>query len=153
MLYAIKAFGCLSQHFITRKGCIVVSLATREMAAVLASIRVQENLPKNAKLSTICYKQIPWCNQHQHQPSQYGSIVKTHCSHRFLRTRYPTVRYCSLAMLPLPSRHWCACRACPFFRLCSVLPGSHGRCTFVRKEACDDEVPRSDHEACPLRGR
>lgn len=36
-------------NFIARKGCIVSVLANREMAAVLASCWVQENLPKMPK--------------------------------------------------------------------------------------------------------
>jgi len=49
LLYAINAFGCLS-HTLLLNGQTCDDLAIREMAAVLASIRVQENLPKIAKL-------------------------------------------------------------------------------------------------------
>ena len=51
LLYAINAFGCLSRILFAQRVNTMMIWRSREMAAVLASIRVQENLPKIAKSS------------------------------------------------------------------------------------------------------
>ena len=151
LLYAIIAFGCLSHIIFAQRWIRWFVWRQREMAAVLASVRVQENLPKNAKLSTICYKQIPRCRLHRRQLFIRSWIVRNPCPHMLTRVELLTNKFCSSAMPLLLSWHWFAYANLP----CYMLPwhGSLGLSIFAWKEVSDDEVPRSDLEACPLRGR
>ena len=98
--YAIKAFGCLSQPFLlTGRTAFDLAITGNGSRSCIQSL--QENLPNTAKSNAVCYNQVPRWTHQRYQPSRYGWIVIIPCSLLYWRAQFPTVRYCSSAMLAL----------------------------------------------------